>query len=97
MPWLLDTLARIGGDIAKFRSAGLGKHEFRYDLTQRVMIDGQYFWTLESAAYALRQYSINHSDQDGWRIAHLLRDADAPLLAQLAEAKLHTWIRSRIT
>jgi len=92
MPWLLKTLARIVGDIAKFRSAKL---EFRPDLSQGAMIDGEYFSTLEKAAYALRQYSINHDDYEGWRISRLLRDADAPLRAQLAEAKLRAWIRSR--
>jgi len=92
MPWLLKTLARIVGDMAKFRSAKL---QFRPDLSHSAMIDGEYFSTLENAAYALRQYSINHDDYEGWRISRLLREADAPLRAQLAEAKLRAWIRSR--
>jgi hypothetical protein len=97
MPWLLETLARIGGDIAKFRSARLVEREFRPHLSQSAMIDGKCFSTLEEAAYALRQYSIHHDDYEGWRISRLLRDADAPLRAQLAEAKLRSWIRSRTT
>lgn len=92
---LLKTFARIGEYIAEFRSPGLGNNEFNPDLIRKVMIDGQYSLTLEQAAYALRQYSINHNDYDGWLLSRLLRDADAPLRARLAEARLHTWIKSR--
>ncbi|WP_445488936.1 hypothetical protein [Rhodopseudomonas sp. RCAM05734] len=96
MIWLPDALARIRGSIFKSRSTRLEKGQVNPALNQRIKINGRYSWTFEQAAYALRQYSINHDDPDGWRISRMLRDADEPLRARLAEAKLHGWIRSRM-
>jgi hypothetical protein len=93
---LPDALVRIGANIFKSRSTGFEKGQFSPTLAQAVKIDGRYLGTFEQAAYALRQYSINHGDPDGWRLSRVLRDANDPLRARLAEAKLRSWIRSRM-
>lgn len=93
--WLFKTLAGISDHVAEFTSAGLRESEFSPELRQGVTIDGQRLRTLKQAAYALRQYSLDHDDYNAWRLSHVLRDADTPLQARLAEAKLQSWIRNR--
>lgn len=97
MSRLLRFLSRDRPERLQTRVGELGAIEHGAELTQKVTIGGRSLWTLEQAAHAVRQYSINHGDHEGWRLARQLREANDPLLARLAEARLRTWIRLRMS
>jgi len=63
-------------------------HYLNHDVT----ISGRHFHTLASAAHAVRQYAIDHSDFDGWKLSREMREADTLSLAALAKQKLGAWL-----
>jgi hypothetical protein len=60
-----------------------------------VTIHGQRARTLKEAAYLVRQYAIDHDDLSGWKLTHILRNAESPSDMKLAEDALRAWIQTK--
>jgi hypothetical protein len=67
-----------------------------YDLEHDVVISGARCRTLASAARALRQHAVDHSDFKEWTLARELRDVDTFSQAILAEEKLNAWLAAGV-
>lgn len=57
-----------------------------------VSIRGRTIRSLEEAAYELRQYAIEHRDDEARRLVHLIRDVRSVFDAEIAEGRLRAWL-----
>lgn len=57
-----------------------------------VSIRGHTVRSLEQAAYELRQYAIEHRDDEARRLVHLIRDVRSVFDAEIAEGRLRAWL-----
>lgn len=57
-----------------------------------VRIRGRIVRSLDEAAYELRQYAIERSDDDARRLVHAIRDVRTMFDAEIAEGRLRAWL-----
>ncbi|MFZ5734589.1 MAG: hypothetical protein ACOY4O_17780 [Pseudomonadota bacterium] len=57
-----------------------------------VQIRGHIVRSLDEAAYQLRQYAIDHRDDEARRLVHAIRDVRSVLDAEVVEGRLRAWL-----
>lgn len=64
----------------------------RLPLYPPVSIRGRIIRSLDEAAYELRQFAIEHRDDEARRLVHVIRDVRTVFDAELAEGRLRAWL-----
>lgn len=57
-----------------------------------ISIRGRTIRSLEEAAYELRQYAIDHRDDEARRLVHAIRDVRSVFDAEVVEGRLRAWL-----